>query len=451
MERIKSLRLHAIIYTLLATALVLSMLWAFSERRAAQAYAIDTENSYNRAFHEMTGCIDEIDSLLSKAQLANDPADMASMASEIFTRAAAAKSCLGQLPSNEIHLESTAKFLAQAGDYTYVLSQDMIKGQPVSEEAHKTLASLNDYASKLKTALLDIEAKIDAGELRLTGTETSRGMNEAEAASGNIIEDLKNVEKSFDEYPSLIYDGPFSEHIENMQSQMINAAAPVSREEAKRRAEDFLGIRDTEYVSESENTAIDCYVFRKEDMSSDTTIAVSKKGGYILYFLRDTAPSEERFDTEYAQSKAREFLESHGFPDMAPSYYDRNGTTATMNFASKQDGVVCYSDLIKVRVSLSTGEVTGMEAKGYLMNHRERDLSNVRLTEAEARARVSPMLNVRSGGLALIPKDSLREVLCYEYKGEFSGKNFIVYINAETGAEEEILLLIESENGILTV
>ena len=451
MEKVKSLRLHAITYTLLATALVLSMLWAFSERRTAQAYAIDTENNYNRAFHEMTGYIDEIDSLLSKARLANDPADLASMASDIFTKAAGAKSCMGQLPANEIHLESTAKFLSQVGDYTYVLSQDMIKGQPVSEEAHKTLASLNDYASKLKSALLDIEAKIDAGELRLTDTETDRSLNEAEAASGNIIDDLKNVEKSFDEYPSLIYDGPFSEHIENMQSQMINAAPPVSREEAKRRAEDFLGIRDTEYASESENTAIDCYVFRKDDMNSDTTIAVSKKGGYILYFLRDTGTGEERYDMEYAQAKAKEFLSDHGFENMTSSYYDKSDSIATMNFASKQGDVVCYSDLIKVRVSLSSGEVVGMEAKGYLMNHRERDLSNVRLTEADARGRVSPLLNVVSDGLALIPKDSLREVLCYEYKGEFSGKNFIVYINAETGAEEEILLLIENDSGVLTV
>ena len=45
----------------------------------------------------------------------------------------------------------------------------------------------------------------------------------------------------------------------------------------------------------------------------------------------------------------------------------------------------------------------------------------------------------------------MREVLCYEFKGTYMNKNFIVYINAENGREEEILLLIESENGILTI
>ena len=39
-----------------------------------------------------------------------------------------------------------------------------------------------------------------------------------------------------------------------------------------------------------------------------------------------------------------------------------------------QDGVTCYPDLIKVGISLESGALTGFEAAGYLMNHREREL-----------------------------------------------------------------------------
>ena len=45
----------------------------------------------------------------------------------------------------------------------------------------------------------------------------------------------------------------------------------------------------------------------------------------------------------------------------------------------------------------------------------------------------------------------MREVLCYEFKGVFNDKNFLIYVNTENGREEEIFLLIESEEGILTV
>jgi hypothetical protein len=53
--------------------------------------------------------------------------------------------------------------------------------------------------------------------------------------------------------------------------------------------------------------------------------------------------------------------------------------------------------------------------------------------------------------MAVIPLESKREVLCYEFKGKFDDKNFLVYINAETGQEEKILLLLETPNGILTM
>lgn len=49
----------------------------------------------------------------------------------------------------------------------------------------------------------------------------------------------------------------------------------------------------------------------------------------------------------------------------------------------------------------------------------------------------------------MIPKGK-REVLCYEFKGKYKDSDFIVYINAENGNEEEILQIIKDENGVLT-
>ena len=85
------------------------------------------------------------------------------------------------------------------------------------------------------------------------------------------------------------------------------------------------------------------------------------------------------------------------------------------------------------------------------MNHKDRGEQKPVLSAEAARAAVSTHLNVNTPTLAVIPKDSLREVLCYEFHGTHKDKNFIIYINAENGREEDILLLIESETGILTV
>ena len=85
------------------------------------------------------------------------------------------------------------------------------------------------------------------------------------------------------------------------------------------------------------------------------------------------------------------------------------------------------------------------------MNHTERELAAPQLTMEDARGFVSRHLDVAGTKLALIPKDSMREVMCYEFKGAFAGKNFLVYVNADNGREEEIFILVENEEGVLTV
>lgn len=444
-------KIHAVLYTLLTVGLIAVVIWAFNMNRSVKAYEINTENNYNRAFHEMVSNIEDIDSLLSKAQLANDPADLASMSGEIFTKSASAKACLAQLPTSQINLENTSKFLSQTGDYTYVLSQNMIKGENISQDEYSTLSSLNDYAGKLKISLTDIQNRIYNGELKLSDAGSQQKINEVHAASSDILTDLENVEKSFEEYPSLIYDGPFSEHIENRQSAMLENEREITREDALAIAQNFLGIRGLKFEYVSENTPIDTYAFTKTTSDGQISISVTKRGGHILYFINSTAVGSEQIDASAATQKALSFLESKGYTGMSSSYYDKSGGIAVINFAATQDNVVCYSDLIKVSVALDTGEIVGMEAKGYIMNHRTRDNITPTLSKDEALSYVSTSLEVSHSGLALIPKDSLQEVLCYEFKGNFSGRNFIVYINAENGREEKILLLIESENGILTV
>ncbi len=115
-----------------------------------------------------------------------------------------------------------------------------------------------------------------------------------------------------------------------------------------------------------------------------------------------------------------------------------------------QDGVICYSDLIKVKVALDNGEILGIETKGYLMNHRRRELQAPAITADDAAASINQRLSISSVKRAVIPKDSLREVECYEFTGSFNGHNFIIYINTQDGREENILLLIETDTGILT-
>ena len=190
------------------------------------------------------------------------------------------------------------------------------------------------------------------------------------------------------------------------------------------------------------------------DKNRNICIAITKINGYVLWCLdnRGVGSENEKLDFKQAGDKALEFLNSKGYANMVQSYYDKADGVATLNFSYKQDNITMYPDLIKVRVALDNGEILGIETKGYLMSHKDiRNITAPNLSPDEALKKINSKFDVKFTQMALIPKDGKRDILCYEFKGNFEDKNFIIYVNANTGVEEEIMLLIESEDGVLTI
>jgi hypothetical protein len=68
-----------------------------------------------------------------------------------------------------------------------------------------------------------------------------------------------------------------------------------------------------------------------------------------------------------------------------------------------------------------------------------------------AQSKISSYLTVESYKRCIIPKENGTEVDCYEFKCKSSdtGEDALVYINSSTGEEEDIMLLLYSDNGTL--
>ena len=440
----------------LSAIIVALGVWGLSQNYRVKNMQIKIENNYNRAFHELVDYVDDIDTLLQKSMLVSTPSQMASISGELFRETSAAKTCLGQLPVSEVQLENTEKFLSQVGDYTYVLSQNVINNGAISEEDYNNLNSLGKYASTLNDALLSMQTDIYDGKISFgtVKSEMNAHLSTVASAAGDVLSDFAGVEKEFQEYPSLIYDGPFSEHIEKIQPVMFENKKDISKETALAVAKKFLGDkgRNLVYETESANNILPSYSFvGQNDNGNVINIAITKKGGFPVYFTENRETGEEKLELSEAVQKAREFLYSRGYVSLKESYYEKGNGVATVNFAYEQGGVICYSDWIKVKVALDNGEILGTEMHGYIMNHKYRDFPTAALSENDARGKINSHLNVEKSNMALIPKDGETEKLCYEFTGTHNGRHFIIYINAENGCEEEILMLIESENGVLTM
>lgn len=413
------------------------------------------ENGYQRAFTDLVDYVNGIDTTLTKAMVSTSPNQLATLSADLWRQAAFAKANLGQLPISNTELDKTANFLSQVGDYTYSLSKKFANNQPLTEKETSQLNDLSKYATTLSASLQDMESQMYAGTIRF-GDISNQGKKYFGDQKTSIGDGLQEVEKGFSNYASLIYDGPFSQHIQDKEPLLTKNAPAITADDAKQRVMNFLGVdkvQSVELTGESEGRipTFDCKAITA-DKNREITVSVTKNGGYILLVLDNKSPDTETMDVNAAALKAREFLQTHGFTSMKESYYQRDGNTVTINYAYSQDKFTMYTDLIKVKISLDDGEMIGFEANGYITNHiANRPLPTIKITEAEARSKVKKELTIKNVNYALIPLETGQEVYCYELRGTYNDKNFLIYVNVENGKEEKILLLLENEDGTLTI
>ena len=72
------------------------------------------------------------------------------------------------------------------------------------------------------------------------------------------------------------------------------------------------------------------------------------------------------------------------------------------------------------------------------------------LTEEEAIARIGSQLTAIAVRLSVIPT-AVSEALCYEIRATDGADTFLVYIDAATGAERELMQVVSDESGILVM
>ncbi|HOA96871.1 MAG TPA: germination protein YpeB [Acetivibrio saccincola] len=444
-------------YTITIVALALVAAWGMYQYRNAANLRQELDNQYNRAFYEMVGYVDNVQALLIKSLITSTPNATATTMQEAWRQANLAQANLGQLPVSQHALANTAKFLAQVGDLAYSINHKNMEGKNLDEKEYKMIEQLHGYAESLNKSLNDLQSQISSGrikwgELREKGTPLFK-----RTSSEMPKEQFENIDKTFVDYPTLIYDGPFSDHLTKIEPKGLTGQ-DLNQDEAKEYVIKFFGkdkVERVDTVGKNDNSDIKTYTYNVvfKDGSEDdiATVDVTQKGGHVLWMLRNRDTGQETVDIDKAKELGKKFLEERGYKGMVDTYYLKEDGTATINYAYQQEGVTIYPDLIKVKIALDNGEIVGFESKGYLYAHTERNIPEPKITEEEARSMIGDRMEIVSSGLAIIPTDYKTELFTYEFKGKLNDRDFIVYINAETGKEEKILMIVDTPNGILTM
>ena len=390
--------------------------------------------------------LNNISTNLEKVMYSSTPTMLSKLASELWRESSGAKNNLLMLPSSDTQLANTYKFLSQVGEFVMALGRKSASGESLSVEERQQLASLYEYCNSLNEQVNQMCYELENGTFSFDDYNST--LLEKNSNLVTINSSFDDVEQSLSDLPSLIYDGPFSDHIEQGVALLLKGLKEISQDDALKVVQKVCeNEKGTLEYSYEENGDIPCYVFKSENC----TTAITKNGGYPLYMINSKFVGEVEIKQDEAVRNAKKYLEKIGYTNLKESYYYTDDGICTVNFASDNKGVVIYPDLIKVSVSLETGEVLSFDATGYVHNHHNRKSFAPTLTEAQAVAKINDTLEVIDTQLCIIPTDWKTEQYCYEIHCKTQeGQELLVYIDCDTGEEDNILILLYSDGGVLT-
>lgn len=433
-----------------AVALVCILsVWGITQTAKTKEYEKQLLVAHQRSVASLSSYLDSIETDLRKMQYVNTLPMTSGLSMSLCKASAGAKSCLAELSAGDIQLSGINKFLSQASDYATALSKKTANGEKLTEQDYEQISKLYEYAANLSKQISYMEEVMFSGSIDFeNAVSTLSKLQDKGDLSISYADTVSDAEETFSDYPTLIYDGPFSDNMTKKESVLLKEEEEISLDEAKTRAAHYSSIDENKLIrQEDEKGRIEAYVF----YCDGTTVAVTKRGGYLFYILSDQYAGETKIDEKTAIEKARQYLEKFGYPSMKDSYYSDNDGICTVNFAYTQDDVICYADLIKVSIALDTGKIISLDASGYLMNHKQRTIPDAELSLSQAAKNLSVTLTPKSSKTAVIPTDDGNELYAYEFLcSDKAGNDILVYIDAKTGKEADIKLLLYSDGGTLT-
>ncbi|QRG69884.1 germination protein YpeB [Brevibacillus choshinensis] len=435
-----------ILFPVALVALVGAGMWGYQEHNEKNSVLIKAENSYQRAFHDLTYHVDKLHDELGKALVVNSRRQMTPTLTSVWRLAYAAQADVGQLPLTLMPFNKTEEMLSRVADFSYRVAVRDLSKEPLTEKEYGTLKSLHKHSAEIQDELRKVQTNVLDKQLRWMDVESALASDDKKS-DNTIVDGFQTIEKKVQEYPDLDW-GVGIQSLDKKKQQRIKGidGKNTSKEEAQRAALDFLGDKakgaHVEVDENGKGQEYSAYSVRvlSPDKKQAINLDVTKRGGKVVWMMNERQVGEEKLDMKQAEEHGRKFLKDHGYDGMEVTETDSYERSAVFTFAPMQDGVRIYPDSVSVEVALDNGEVTAFNSTEYLFNHKKRMLSKPRLTKEEARKKVNPSVKVTSERLALIEgKNDGKEVLAWEMAGSFEGNAYMIYINALTGEEEEVV------------
>ena len=433
---------HIVVAVILLTAIILLSVFLGLSRSDGKSWMAMSENNMESAYYTLTDSLLNIENNFSKLRVTRDGNLAGEMLIDVAMDSQTAAANLAILSYSGYDMSALVKFCNQVGDYSKYLVTKLTGGEELSEEDYNTLAKLYEATYSIGKKLNAVKDALMSGEKIVTG------LDEFNSHFAEIADSL--VDGSI-QYPSLIYDGAFSDSLEERQPKSLSGEDidPEKQQDNITKILCDYKIKSVKYTGESDN-GFTAYVYdvTLED-GSNVYLQLAKKGGSIVMWDKQFDSQQPTLSVEEGVVLAEQYMQKQGYENVKGVYACVTDSVLYVNICYVENDIVIYPDMIKIKVSLDDGKIIGFEGLNYIYNHTERSLETPAVTEGEVRNMDFGGLEVQSVRLALIPLDNGKETLTYEVYGKVGNYAYYVFIDAKTGKAVEVLQVIDSDEGEL--
>ena len=348
---------------------------------------------------------------------------------------------LSVLPIEAESCMGATKFFNQINGLCEAYINQIDKGQSLTTEQIALVNEMSFILGNIKSRFNTHNSMVNQVGFRFIDASilNDKGVNEFSTTLGSLkADDI--------DYPVMIFDGPFSDSLENKEIYGLNETQ-ISREEAEKYVKEkvFFGVEDLSisYVGKT-NGDFETYDFNCVANRVKYDVQITTREGKLLTLVGYADKKDAVLSAENAIKLAEKSAERLGFENMRSVWHEGKDNVLYINLAPIENGVIMYPDLVKVKVDLGSQILLGVEAQNYCYNHINRNTKPT-ITESEALQMIVGDYHIKDTNLAVIPMEDGKEILCYEINAEGIDGKYYFYINAQTKSVERILKVVDQK------
>lgn len=396
-------------------------------------YKRRVENGYRQTLYTIEDSLKNLDADLGKTALSNDASMQTERLLNVVSQANNLSASIAHLPvTASENLDKIETFANQTGDYAVSLIKRLQQGEKLTAKDKATLISLDATCSSLYCKVKEFADSQQSLML------VDKLFADGSGAMGDFID---SIDSKVFEYEKLIYDGPYSDSVEDGALQCKDAISVEKGQELIKQKFDATTIK---FVQKVQNKGL-TYVYDVQTKDGDGRVVLACDGRLAEYELTPNQACKYNIDSNQAIAVAQDFCKKHGFDVQAIWVSALEDDVIYVNLAPVVDGAVIYCDLVKVAVSCN-GLVVGAETRAYLTNCNSHKVTFGAVGKDEVVKNIDAGIKVANVRKAIVNKLG-KEYACWEVEGTFAGNQYFIYVDSSSGKEVDIFKVIQGTEG----